>query len=76
MLEVVMIFESVQFSKNQVWLITLYFGTHLRLLICPAMGYKTFAAAKVRNNFDICKKREIFLRKNVEWLTVDRLRRG
>ena len=26
-------------------------------------GYKTFAGAKVRRNFDICKRMRIFLRK-------------
>ncbi len=33
-------------------------------------GYETFAGAKVRNIFDICKKKEIFLRKNVEWYST------
>ncbi|MBQ3913874.1 MAG: hypothetical protein II692_00670, partial [Paludibacteraceae bacterium] len=60
------IFESVQFSKNQVWPITLL----VALACADIMSAKTFAAAKVRNIFDICKKREIFLRKNVEWKPI------
>ncbi len=43
MLEVVMIFESVQFSKNQVWPITLL----VALACADIMSAKTFAGAKV-----------------------------
>ncbi len=53
MLEVVMIFESVQFSKNQVWPITLL----VALACADIMSAKTFAAAKVLLFFDMCKKK-------------------
>ena len=53
MLEVVVIFESVQFSKNQVWPITLL----VALACADIMSAKTFAAAKVLLFFDMCKKK-------------------